>query len=148
MREVDRPVVLVADNVPVRLEDNTSRWVVVFVVLAAIAMVIGGITMYNNNNMTTLRQQTIDLQQTSLQQQQQSTQQLQEMTAAQQAMQANKPATTNVDITDGLNGGAGPGSEAIAPRGAQAPATVNIQVPTPAAPVAPAQPVDSASSNP
>lgn len=99
--------------------------------------------------MTTLRQQTIDLQQTSLQQQQQSTQQLQEMTAAQQAMQANKPATTNVVITDGLNGGAGPGSDAMTPPGAQAPApTVNIQVPTPAAPVAPAQPVDSASSNP
>jgi len=92
--------------------------------------------------MTTLRQQTIDLQQTSLQQQQQSTQQLQEMTAAQQAMQANKPATTNVVITDGLNGGAGPGSEVIAPPGAQAPSATNTQVPTVA------QPLGSTSSNP
>lgn len=130
MREVERPVVVVTDGVPVRLEDNSSRWTAAVLVLVAIALVIGGITMYNNNNMTTLRQQTIDLQQTSLQQQQQNTQQLQEMTAAQQAMQANKPVTTNVVVTDGLNGRAGAGSEAIAPPVVQTPAeNVNTQAP-------------------
>lgn len=152
MREVERTVVR-TDSVPVRVvDDSSSGWTVGFLVLAAIALIIGGISLYNNNNATTLRQQTLDMQQTALQQQQSSTQQLQDMTAAQQAMNANKPATTNVVVTDGLNGGAGPGSRAIVPPVVQPTSvTVNTTAPAPAAPPAPASPAspsDSSSSNP
>ncbi|MBP9089638.1 hypothetical protein KBI23_01325 [bacterium] len=140
MREVERTVIRTADSVPVRIEDSSSNWTVALLALAAIALVIGAIAMFNNNNTATLRQQAIELQQTSLQQQQQNTQQLQDMTATQQAIQAARPASTNVVITDGLNGGAGPGSKVVAPQ--------PLKVPAPAAPAAPAQPADSADLNP
>ncbi len=151
MKEVETTVVRTTDGVPVRVEDTSSNWTVGFLILAAIALVIGAVTMYNNGASTSLRQQTIESQQTSLQQQQSETQRLQDMTAAQQASmnQMPKSTTTNVVITDGLNGGAGPGSKTVA-----TPPTLQVietHSPAPAAPPAPAtpsEPIESTTVNP
>jgi len=149
MNEVETTIVRTTDGIPVRVEDTSSSWTLGFLVLAAIALVIGAIAMYNNNVSTSTRQQTMDMQQSSLQQQQSETQRLQDMTAAQQAMnqQVPNPVTTNVVITDGLNGAAGPGSKTISPPVLE----VKVEAPAPAAPPAPAtppEPVGSTSPNP
>ncbi len=150
MKEVETTVVRTTDGIPVRVEDTSSNWTLGFLILAAIALVIGGITMYNNGTSTTLRQQTVDLQQAALQQQQSETQRMQDMTAAQQAMnQIPKETTTNVVITDGLNGGAGPGSKTVVPPPAVQ--EIKTSAPAPAAPPAPATPpesIESTSVNP
>ncbi len=121
---VERETTIVrTDGTPVVVQDSSTKWTVGFLILAAIALIIGAVAMINNNNTdTAVRQQAIEMQQTSLQQQQAMTQQQQSMTAAQQAaVQAKQdlnsqislptPAPTNVEITDGINGGAGPGSK-------------------------------------
>ncbi|CAN5606283.1 hypothetical protein BH11CYA1_BH11CYA1_18150 [soil metagenome] len=146
MKEVETTVIR-TDGVPVRVEDNSAKFTLGFLILAAIALIVGGVTMYNNSTTTALRQQTIDMQQTSLQQQQNETQRLQDMTALQQSinMQQNaaKPATTNVVITDGLNGGAGPGSEPVAPPVQE----VKVAAPGPAAAPAESAPLFPAESS-
>ena len=146
MNEVETTVIR-TDGVPVRVEDNSAKWTLAFLILAAIGLAIVGIVMYNNSTTTAMRQQVIDMQQSTVQQQQNETQRLQDMTALQQSMtmqqNAAKPATTNVVITDGLNGGAGPGSQPLFP-----PAEgVKVAAPAPAASPEEAPALEPAESN-
>lgn len=107
---------------PVVVQDTSNTWTIGFLVLTAIALIVGAVAMVSSNNASSLRQQAVEMQQTSIQQQQALTQQKLDMTAAQQAaLQARQdlnsqislpaPAPTNVEVTDGINGGAGPGSK-------------------------------------